>query len=65
MYEVRIGLIWSSIVLKPSHRPVFDCFQQVKTGSNKKGRWEGLGMRVVCAACNRSRVLPQVSLSLC
>ena len=35
-YEVRTGLIWSSVVLKPSHRPVFDCFKYVKTASEQK-----------------------------
>ena len=35
-YKVRTGLIWSSIVLKPSHRPVFDCFRYVKTVSEQK-----------------------------
>ena len=62
-YEVRTGLIWSSIVPKPSHRPVFDCFQYVKLEANKNGQWEGLGMRLVFGACNRSQVLAQASLS--
>ena len=34
-YKVRIGLIWSSVVLEPSHRPFFDYFQYVKTGSEQ------------------------------